>query len=308
MAPFIRCENLVKIYKVADLERVALQGLDLEVAAGETVGIVGPSGAGKSTLLHILGGLDRPSAGKVKVGDRDLVKMSDRDLDTYRLQEVGFLWQIPARNLVPYLTIRENVQLPMLIAGNAATEREARTRALLAQVGLWEHQNHRPVELSGGQQQRAALAVALANAPRLLLADEPTGELDSESAREIYRMLRQLSGAYGLTTLIVTHDPQVIHHADRVVAIRDGRVSTETIRREGDWLQSQMRVPKEAPAGYKEYVVVDPSGRLHVPRPLLEKVGITDRAEVEVREDGIVLRAVGRIDHPSQTGKREPRP
>jgi len=305
MAAFIRCENLVKIYKVADLERVALQGLDLEVAKGEMLGIVGPSGAGKSTLLHILGGLDRPSAGKVEVGSRDLGKMSDRELDAYRLQEVGFLWQIPARNLVPYLTVWENVQLPMLLAGRRAQEREARARALLEQVGLWEHRRHRPVELSGGQQQRAALAVALANAPPLLLADEPTGELDSESAREIYRMLRQLSEMYGLTTLIVTHDPQVIRYADRVVAIRDGRVSTETIRQEGDWVRTLARASEEV-AGYEEYVVVDPSGRLHVPRPLLEKVGITDRAVVEVREEGILLRAVGRRDNPSR--KEEPRP
>ncbi len=304
MAAFIRCENLVKIYTVADIERVALQGLDLEVAAGEMLGIVGPSGAGKSTLLHILGGLDRPSAGKVEVGDRDLGKMSDRELDAYRLQEVGFLWQIPARNLVPYLTVWENVQLPMLLAGQRAQEREARARALLEQVGLWEHRHHRPVELSGGQQQRAALAVALANAPRLLLADEPTGELDSESAREIYRMLRQLNETYGLTTLIVTHDPQVIRYADRVVAIRDGRVSTETIHKEGDWVRALARAP-EAAAGYEEYVVVDPSGRLQVPRPLLEKVGITDRAVVEVREEGILLRAVRRSDNPSR--KEEPR-
>ncbi len=297
MAPFVRCENLVKIYKVADLERVALQGLDLEVRAGEMLGIVGPSGAGKSTLLHILGGLDRPSAGRVEVDGQDLVKMSDRDLDAYRLREVGFLWQIPARNLVPYLTVWENVQLPMLMAGERAQEREARARALLAQVGLWEHRRHRPVELSGGQQQRAALAVALANAPRLLLADEPTGELDSESARGIYELLRQLNEAYGLTTLIVTHDPQVIHYADRVVAIRDGRVSTETIRKEGDWVRTLVR----APAGYEEYVVVDPSGRLHLPRPLLEKVGITDRVVVEVRDGEIVLR-------PARRGEKSPLP
>ncbi len=271
MGVLVRCENLVKIYKVADLEWVALQGLDLTVNEGEMLGIVGPSGAGKSTLLHILGGLDRPSAGQVEVVGRNLLTLSEKALNAYRRQEVGFLWQIPARNLIPYLSVGDNVRLPMMLSGYSAREREKRVHLLLERVGLWEHRRHRPVELSGGQQQRAALAVALANEPRLLLADEPTGELDSEAAQGVYELLRELNETLSLTTIIVTHDPQIIRYVDRVVAIRDGRVSTE------------MR-------HHIEYVVVDSSGHLQLPREVLERVGIKGRARVEIRDEGLLLR------------------
>jgi putative ABC transport system ATP-binding protein len=228
---FILCDNLVKIYKGADLEVVALQGLDLTVTAGEMLGIVGASGSGKSTLLNILGGLDRPSAGRVTVDGRDLLKLSDRDLDRYRRAEVGFVWQQTGRNLIPYLTARENVELPMTVAGAGLLAKRQRSRELLEAVGLWEHRHHRLAQLSGGQQQRVAIAVALANRPRLLLADEPTGEVDSATAQGLLDLFRALNRSYRLTTVIVTHDPQIARQVDRVVAIRDGRTSTETIRR-----------------------------------------------------------------------------
>ena len=185
MEPFLVCENLVKIFKVAGLEVVALQGLNLTVQPGELMGIVGASGSGKSTLLNIVGGLDRPSAGRLTVNGRDLLKAADSVLDEYRRTEVGFVWQQTARNLMPYLTAQENVELPMTIEGVAPREKRAWARELLQIVGLWEHRQHRLAQLSGGQQQRVAIAVALANRPKLLLGDEPTGEVDNATAQEI---------------------------------------------------------------------------------------------------------------------------
>ncbi|HEY3342680.1 MAG TPA: ABC transporter ATP-binding protein, partial [Anaerolineae bacterium] len=180
--PFILCDNLVKIHKIADLEVVALQGLDLEVKQGELLGIVGASGSGKSTLLNILGGLDRPSAGRVVVGGRDLLKMSDAALTTYRRTQVGFVWQQGARNVIPYLSSESNVELPMILAGHAGGAARKHAGELLDAVGLADRRHHYLGQLSGGEQQRVAIAVALANSPSLLLADEPTGELDSTTA------------------------------------------------------------------------------------------------------------------------------
>ncbi len=293
---FIICENLVKIYQVADLEVVALQGLDLTVAAGEMLGIVGASGSGKSTLLNILGGLDEPSAGRVTVEGRDLLKLSDPALDRYRRTEVGFVWQQVARNLIPYLTARENVELPMTVAGLGLREKRRRSRELLERTGLWEHRKHRLAQLSGGQQQRVAIAVALANQPRLLLADEPTGEVDSVTAQGLLDLFRELNQAYGLTTIIVTHDPQIARRVDRVVAIRDGKTSTETIRRVGQLEQAMIgerQMGEDAASEeYQEYVVLDSAGRLQVPRDYLEQLGIGDRVTLEMMEEGILIRPV----------------
>jgi putative ABC transport system ATP-binding protein len=301
-APLVLCENLVKIYKVAELEVVALQGLDLAVAAGEVLGIVGASGSGKTTLLNILGGLDRPSAGRVVVDGQDLLKLSDRALDRYRRTQVGFVWQQVARNLVPYLSARENVELPMTVAGVGLREKRARSRELLERVGLWERQRHGLAQLSGGEQQRAAIAVALANRPRLLLADEPTGEVDSATAEGLYALFRELNRGYGLTVVIVTHDPQVARRVDRAVVIRDGKTSSETIRQESlleramvGEQPAERAEPGAEEATYHEYVVLDSAGRLQVPREYLEQFGIGDRAQLEVTDDGILIRpAAGR--------------
>ena len=313
--PFIVCDNLVKIYRVADLEVVALQGLDLSVAPGEMLGIVGASGSGKSTLLNILGGLDRPSAGRVTVDGRDLLKFSNRALDRYRRAEVGFVWQQTGRNLIPYLTARENVELPMTVAGAGLPEKREGSRDLLERVGLWERRSHRLAQLSGGEQQRVAIAVALANRPRLLLADEPTGEVDSATAQGLLELLRELNCAYGRTTIIVTHDPQIARQVDRVVAIRDGRTSTETIRRMRETelamvggSQGGGQSEGEAAVGYHEYVVVDPGGRLQVPAEHLQRFGIGDRAIVETTDLGILIRPVqGRegVARPAQAETEE---
>ena len=298
MEPFIHCENLVKIYKVAELEVVALQGLDLTVQQGELLGIVGASGSGKSTLLNILGGLDRPSAGQVVVNGRNLLKAPNAELDAYRRREVGFVWQQTARNLVPYLTAQENVALPMTIAGLGWREKRAWTNELLEAVGLWEHRQHKLAQLSGGQQQRVAIAVALANKPSLLLGDEPTGELDSTTAHEILALLREMNGRYNLTTILVTHDPQIARAVDRVVTIRDGRTSSETIRRVAE-VEAALAKNIEATAAsfYDELVVVDSAGRLQIPPDMREATGIGDRVTLEATDEGVLIRpADGRRD------------
>ncbi len=291
MEPFILCENLVKIYKVSGLEVVALQGLNLAVQPGELVGIVGASGSGKSTLLNILGGLDRPSAGRVTINGLDLLKASAGALDEYRRTQVGFVWQQTARNLIPYLSAQANVELPMTIEGLAMGEKRDWAQELLETVGLWEHRKHRLAQLSGGQQQRVAIAVALANRPRLLLGDEPTGEVDSGTAQEILALFRQMNEQYGLTTIIVTHDPQIARNVDRVMTIRDGSTSSETVRRVAD-VEAALVQGASAAHIYEEFVVVDGAGRLQIPPDLRAEMEIGDRVTLERADAGILIRPV----------------
>jgi putative ABC transport system ATP-binding protein len=310
--PFILCENLVKIYAQSGVEVVALQGLDLSVEAGEMVGIVGSSGSGKTTLLNVLGGLDRPSAGRVLVGGRDLLKLSEDDLDAYRRSQVGFVWQQTTRNLIPYLTALENVEIPMRLANFPGGERRQRARALLESLDLSHRLNHLPAALSGGEQQRVAIAVALANQPQILLADEPTGEVDSATARDIYAALRKMSQTYGITALIVSHDPNLGHFTDRVVAIRDGKTSTETVRyARGAAIESEgetlVEMPSPAVEGrsteFDELIVLDGAGRLQIPQEYLEMLDIGDRVRLELRDGDLLIRPVtgrGRGQGPSQ--------
>jgi ABC-type lipoprotein export system ATPase subunit len=274
---FIECENLVKIYKVADLEVVALQGLDLLVRAGEMMALVGPSGSGKSTLMNILGGLDFPTAGRARVGDYNLLDLTRRDQVRYRRHMVGFVWQQTARNLLPYLTAMENVELPMALAGFPARERRERAVHLLERVGLGDRLKHRPDRLSGGEQQRAAIAVGMANRPRLLLADEPTGEVDTHSAAQIFQALRALNEEFGVTIIVVTHDMNVATRVDRVIGMRDGRTSTEILRRrEGD-----VEISEE------EYAILDRAGRLQLPEAYIEALDMEDRVVLRLREDHV---------------------
>lgn len=274
---FIECENLVKIYKIADLEVVALQGLDLLVRAGEMMALVGPSGSGKSTLMNILGGLDFPTAGRVRVGDYNLLEMTRRDQVRYRRHMVGFVWQQTARNLLPYLTAIENVELPMALAGFPARERRERAAELLARVGLPDRMKHRPDRLSGGEQQRVAIAVGMANRPALLLADEPTGEVDNVSAEEIFHALRALNEDFGVTVIVVTHDMTVATRVDRVVGMRDGRTSTEILRRrDGDVALVE-----------EEYAILDRAGRLQLPEAYIEALDMEDRVRLRLETDHI---------------------
>jgi ABC-type lipoprotein export system ATPase subunit len=274
---FIECDNLVKIYKIADLEVVALQGLDLIVEAGEMMALIGPSGSGKSSLMNILGGLDIPTAGRVRVGDYNLLEMTRREQTLYRRREVGFVWQQTARNLLPYLTARENAELPMALNGISRRERRARAEDLLERVGLGDRMDHRPDRLSGGEQQRVAIAVAMANRPSLLLADEPTGEVDSEAGELIFQVMRQLRDEFGVTIIIVTHDVQVANRVDRVVGMRDGRTSTEILRRrDGDVLLAD-----------EEYAILDRAGRLQLPEAFIDALDMEDRVRLRLQEDRV---------------------
>ena len=291
--PYAICDNLVKIYKVADLEVVALQGLDLVVNRGEFMAIIGNSGSGKSSLLNILGGLDRPSAGSCVVGGMDLVKASESDLVFYKRYKIGFIWQQSARNLIPYLTAFENVQAPMLFANAVGKSRRRKAEELLESVGLQDRMHHKLAQLSGGQQQRVAIAIALANEPDLLLADEPTGEVDNETAAQIYAALRHLNRERGLTVIIVTHDRNISHRVDRVVAIRDGRTSTETVRRVGAAVGDR--------ATHDEFVIVDDTGRLQIPAEYLEQIGISGRAIVDMEDGQIVIRPSNGSDEPPRS-------
>jgi putative ABC transport system ATP-binding protein len=297
--PLVTCDNLVKIYKVADLEVVALQGLDLEVMPGEMMAIVGVSGSGKTTLLNILSSLDVPSAGKCVVDGNDLTRMTQAQRIRYERFTVGHVWQQSGRNLLPELSIQENVELPQVLGGLSSTRRNSKAQELLELVGLGDMGKKRPDQLSGGEQQRAAIAVALANAPKLLLGDEPTGELDSISANEILTLLRTLNRQLGLTIIIVTHDVAIAALVDRTIAIRDGRTSTETVRREAP-LET---VHEHALAGsaviglpsetHRESVVIDRAGRLQLPKEALERIAYNGRAEIRIVNDHVELWPLG---------------
>ena len=279
----IHCDNLVKIYKVADLEVVALQGLDLHIEAGELLAIIGNSGSGKSTLLNMLGGLDKPSAGNLIIDGKDMLKFTERDLMRYKRETVGFVWQNNARNLIPYLTALENVELPILLQGR---RRRQRALELLEAVGLSHRVNNRLNQLSGGEQQRVAIAIALANRPKILLADEPTGSVDSAMASQILDLFRDLNRNMGLTIVIVTHDPLLAKKVDRVIAIRDGKTSSEILRRKSYLDELAELEAEEAEDTHVEYAVLDRAGRLQIPSSYLEAIGLHNSNKIQVSLDG----------------------
>jgi len=274
---YIYAEELFKIYKTDELEVVALRGLDLQVVKGEMMAIVGASGSGKSTFLNILAGLDTPSAGQITVGNRDLLRMKDEDLVDYRRREVGFIWQQTGRNLIPYLTALQNIEAPMILEGVKRRFAKARAQELLTAVGLSDKARRRPNELSGGEQQRVAIGVALANEPPLLLADEPTGELDSATADEVFRVLREINRSTEVTVVIVTHDREITSRVDRVVAMRDGKASTELVR-------------NSESSGVDELAVVDRSGRLQIPREYLNEANIQRRARIDLTDGKVTIK------------------
>ncbi len=295
MAEMIECENLVKIYKTRDFEVLALQGLDLTVEKGELMAIIGNSGSGKSTLLNMLGGLDRPSAGRLIVNGNDLLKISESQLVTYKRQTVGFVWQNNARNLIPYLTAIQNVEVPMIL--NDTHKRRQKALELLDMVGIAHRRNSRLQQLSGGEQQRVAIAIALANQPSLLLADEPTGSVDRRTAGMIYELFQKLNREMGLTIVIVTHDRQLSRLVNRVVAIRDGRTSSEFLMRQNyaEELSKLKALGISESEGeersHEELVVLDRTGRLQLPREYLDALGIKGRGmmRAELENGRIVL-------------------
>lgn len=288
----VQADNLMKIYKTKDIEVVALQGLDLEVKEGELMAIIGSSGSGKSTFLNMIGGLDRPSAGKLYVDGRNLFTMTEKELVSYKRHTVGFVWQNNGRNLLPYLTARENILMPMRLSGYR--EKQERTDMLLDMVGLSAKKNSRMQSMSGGEQQRIAIAIALANNPRVLLADEPTGSVDTKTSDYVFDIFKRLNRELNQTILIVTHDVSLSKKVQRVAAIRDGKISSERILKESysrrlaelghtvDWQTEETQ---------EEYAVLDRAGRLQLPPEMLRKLELSDnKVSVEYKDGNIVIK------------------
>nr|WP_229907040.1 ABC transporter ATP-binding protein [Streptomyces vinaceus] len=284
----IACDRLVRIFSADGVEVQALQGLELAVERGDLVALVGASGSGKSTLLNILAGLDVPTAGSATVEGFDLLGMSAKDRLRYRREAVGFVWQQTARNLLPFLTAAQNIALPMQLTGRrgrgAAGRQADRVARLLEALEISDLADRRPAELSGGQQQRVAIAVAMANDPAVLLADEPTGELDSETGAAIFEAFRTVNRELGATVVIVTHDPLVAGEVRRTVAIRDGRTSSEVLRRTVTDEHGAESVSE------REYVMLDRTGRVQLPHKFLEALGMEHRVAVDLAADHIEVR------------------
>lgn len=283
----IQCDNLVKIYKTSEIEAVALQGLDLNVRRGELMSIIGNSGSGKSTLLNMIGGLDKPSAGSLLVDGNNLFKMSEKDMNEYKRNTVGFVWQNSARNLIPYLTAAENIKLVKKIG--RSVKKPDNSDKLLELVGLGYRKNNKLGELSGGEQQRVAIAIALANEPKLLLADEPTGAVDTKTSEQILDFFRRINSELGITIVIVTHDRQIAKKVDRVVAIRDGKTSSEFVRKKsyaevlaelGD-----LNNPVEEEI-HEELAVLDKAGRVQIPREYLDFIELKSSNKIKIELDG----------------------
>ncbi|MFG2480980.1 ABC transporter ATP-binding protein [Streptomyces fagopyri] len=282
----IACDRLVRIFSADGVEVQALQGLDLLVREGELMALVGASGSGKSTLMNILAGLDTPTAGAAQVAGHNLLAMTAKDRLHYRRKVVGFIWQQTSRNLLPYLTAAQNVALPLQLAGGRPRSRARAERALelLELLRVADCRDRRPQEMSGGQQQRVAIAVALACDPAVLLADEPTGELDSHTAQQIFAAFRTANEELGTTIVIVTHDRAVAGEVRRTVAIRDGRTSTEVLRRsEVDETTGHETLVA------REYAMLDRAGRLQLPAEYTGALGMRDRVALDLEDDHITV-------------------
>lgn len=284
----VKADGLVKIYKTKETEVLALQGLDMEVRKGELTALIGNSGSGKSTFLNMIGGIDRPSAGSLWVDGKNLFTMTEKQLADYKRDTVGFVWQNNGRNMLPFLPVLENIMLPMNISG--AKKKREKALELLERVGLSSKKNSRMNMLSGGEQQRIAIAIALSNSPKLLLADEPTGSVDTKTANYIFDIFTELN-AEGQTILIVTHDIQLSKKVKRVVAIRDGKISSERVLKEGykervresgiDWLSEESQ---------DEYAVLDRAHRVQIPQELLAEMGITDnKVKISSKNGEIII-------------------
>ena len=286
----VQADGLVKIYKSKQTEVLALQGLDLTVETGALTAIIGNSGSGKSTFLNMIGGLDRPSAGSLTVAGKNLFTMTQKELTLYKRDTVGFVWQNNARNLMPYLSALENIMLPMYLA--RGKHKKTKALELLELVGLSNKRRSSLATLSGGEQQRIAIAIALANSPKLLLADEPTGSVDARTANYIFDIFRELNGQ-GQTVLIVTHDVTLSKKVKRVVAIRDGKISSERILREkyADRLK-ESNIDWRREDTQEEYAILDKAGRVQIPKEMLEELGLSDaKVRLEMKDGRVVLSA-----------------
>ena len=292
----ILCENLVKIFRTRDTEVLALQGLELKVERGEFIALIGSSGSGKSTFLNMLGGLDKPSAGKLYVDGKDLFKLTDKQMVEYKQKTVGFVWQNNARNLLPYLTALENVELPMRFSENGKDVTK-RALDLLDLVGMSHKKDSKLSQLSGGEQQRIAIAIALANRPKLLLADEPTGSVDQKTADKILDVFRYLNRELGITIVIVTHDINLAKKVNRVVMIRDGKTSSERIMKSEKkaelkgFLDEVEDLTEDSKETHDEYVILDRAGRIQIPRDMLDEIGVkSNRVRMSVENGAVMIR------------------
>lgn len=288
----IECDSLVKIYKTDEVEVMALQGLELTIKHGELMAVIGKSGSGKSTLLNMIGGLERPTAGKLYADGKDLFALSDKELVEYRKHTVGFVWQKNSRNLLPYMTAIENVQVPMFFDKDNKEDKYQRAYDLLCKVGLEDKINSYPGQMSGGEQQRVAIAIALANNPKILLADEPTGAVDSKTSNMIQDLFRKLNEELGITIIIVTHDISLANKVNRVVMIADGKISTEKIMKEA-YRQKMGEMSSEgfsADDSHEEYSVLDKAHRVQISEDMLEAAGIdTNKVKIQVEGDKVII-------------------
>ena len=309
----IDCESLVKIYKTEDLEVMALQGLDLTIKKGELLAIIGKSGSGKSTLLNIIGGLERQSAGKITFDGTSLADLTEREMMDYREKKVGFVWQKSAENLLPYLTAVQNVEMPLMFAKMTKKEKHEKAMDMLRQVGMEHRANSYPKMLSGGEQQRVAIALSLMNDPAILLADEPTGAVDSKTSNMIQDLFRKLNREKGVTVIIVTHDISLANKVDRVVMIADGKISSERVIKEAykkridemadrsvedlareGFAEGEEGDEPHVDDTHEEYVVLDRAGRLRLSPELREQAGIdTSRVKIELVDGKIVISQEG---------------
>ncbi len=288
----IECDSLVKIYKTDEVEVMALQGLELTIKRGELMAVIGKSGSGKSTLLNMIGGLERPTAGKLYADGKDLFAMSDKELVEYRKHTVGFVWQKNSRNLLPYMTAIENVQVPMYFDKSNKEDKYKKAYDLLCKVGLEHKINSYPGQMSGGEQQRVAIAIALANNPKILLADEPTGAVDSKTSNMIQDLFRKLNEELGITVIIVTHDISLANKVNRVVMIADGKISTEKIMKEA-YRQKMGEISSEgfsADDSHEEYSVLDKAHRVQISEDMLAAAGIdTNKVKIQVEGEKVII-------------------
>lgn len=304
--PYIKCDGLVRIFKSEGIEVMALQGLDLEIEKGELAAIIGKSGSGKSTLLNLLGGLDRPSAGFVAYDGVNMAELSDRELAAFRNKHIGFVWQKNTDNLLNYLTVAENIEMPLMFSHLSRKEKRSRTRKLLEAVGLSDKEKAYPSQLSGGEQQRVAIATALINEPELLLMDEPTGAVDRKTSIMLQDLFRELNRRLGITVIIVTHDISLADRVDRVVMISDGKISSERILKEeykkrieeGELLLKEgspglLPPGREAPEeenSHEEYSILDKAGRVRLSAELRKAAGISsNRVKIDIVDGKIVI-------------------
>lgn len=293
--PLIVCDGVVKLFKADEVEVFALQGLDITINRGEIMAIIGKSGSGKSTLLNIIGGLEKPSAGSIIVNGKNLADMNEKEMNNYRKHTVGFVWQRSSRNLFPYLTARENVEMAMNFEKMKPKAKKEKAKHLLELVGIDHKSNVYPMQMSGGEQQRVAIAVALANDPDILLADEPTGAVDTKTSNMLQALFRRLNQELGITVIIVTHDIKLADKVNRVVMISDGKISTEKVMKQQyiDQIANKAadlmfdNIPDDDT--HEEYSVLDKANRVQLSKEMLEAAGINSKKVRVSIEDGKVI-------------------